>query len=50
MKVNNKQHGIVSQTWKVALGVGRWEEGGGDSAGGLAHNSSQDIKVGSMHV
>lgn len=31
MKVTNKQHGIVSQNWKEA----------GDSAGGLAHNSSQ---------
>lgn len=42
MKVNNKQHGIISQ--KVE-GSGR-----GDSAGGLAHDSSQYIKVGSMQV
>lgn len=40
MKVNNKHHGIVFQKWKVVV----------DSAGGLAHNSSQYIKVGSMHV
>lgn len=50
MKVNNKHHGIISQ--KVAAGGegGGGRGGGGVSAGGLAHYSSQYIKVGSMHV
>lgn len=41
MKVNNK-HGITSQKVEGS--------GQGDSAGGLAHDSSQYIKVGSMQV